>query len=75
MSKQQSKIARAANVVSPQSAEETIGARAYQLFEQHGYEHGHDLDDWLQAEAELVGKKPERASEDGGGILRRVAAA
>jgi hypothetical protein len=32
--------------------------RAYHLFEQRGYEHGHDLEDWLQAEAEVVGKKP-----------------
>ena len=32
--------------------------RAYQLFEQRGGEHGHDLEDWLRAEAEVVGKKP-----------------
>jgi hypothetical protein len=31
-----------------------IRARAYELFEQRGREPGHDLDDWLQAEAELV---------------------
>ena len=29
-----------------------IRARAYQLYEQRGREDGHDLDDWLQAEAE-----------------------
>jgi hypothetical protein len=27
------------------------------LFEQRGREHGHDIDDWLRAEAEIVGKK------------------
>jgi hypothetical protein len=31
-----------------------IRVRAYELFEQRGREPGHDLDDWLQAEAELV---------------------
>jgi hypothetical protein len=30
-----------------------IRARAYQLYEQRGRDDGHNLDDWLQAEAEL----------------------
>ncbi len=38
--------------------EELIRIRAYQLFEQRGYQHGRDVDDWLQAEAEVMGKKP-----------------
>lgn len=29
-----------------------IRVRAYQLYEQRGRDDGHDLDDWLQAEAE-----------------------
>ena len=37
--------------------EEYIRLWAYELFEQRGREHGHDIDDWLQAEAEIVGKK------------------
>ena len=32
---------------------EDIARRAYQLFEDRGREHGHDLEDWLQAEREL----------------------
>jgi hypothetical protein len=32
---------------------EDIARRAYQLFEERGGEHGHDLEDWLQAEGEL----------------------
>jgi hypothetical protein len=32
---------------------EEIARRAYQLFEQRGREHGHDWDDWFQAEREL----------------------
>jgi hypothetical protein len=31
-----------------------IRLRAYELFEQRGREDGHELDDWLQAEAELT---------------------
>jgi hypothetical protein len=37
------------NVPTP----EQIQIRAYELFESRGYEHGRDVDDWLEAEAEL----------------------
>ena len=33
--------------------QDQIRARAFQLYEQRGKDEGHDLDDWLQAEAEL----------------------
>jgi hypothetical protein len=36
---------------SPTLAE--IGSRAYEIFLERGSLHGHDLDDWLQAEHEL----------------------
>jgi hypothetical protein len=36
--------------------QEAIRSRAYSIYEQRGREHGHDLDDWLIAEAEVVGK-------------------
>jgi hypothetical protein len=42
--------------VSATNLEEAIRSRAYSIFEQRGREHGHDLDDWLIAEAEIVGK-------------------
>jgi Protein of unknown function (DUF2934) len=32
-----------------------IARRAYELYEQRGRDHGHDLDDWLQAERDLRG--------------------
>ena len=32
---------------------EQIAARAYQLYLERGRTHGHDFDDWLQAEYEL----------------------
>ncbi len=37
-----------------QSVEEKIRVRAYELFEKRGFQHGHDLDDWLQAEADVI---------------------
>ncbi len=42
--------------VQPQELEERIRLRAYALFEQRGRLDGHDVDDWLQAEAELSRK-------------------
>ncbi|WP_041855723.1 DUF2934 domain-containing protein [Candidatus Korobacter versatilis] len=35
--------------------EEYVRLRAYQLFELRGCEHGHDVEDWLHAEAEIMG--------------------
>jgi hypothetical protein len=34
--------------------QDAIGAYAYSLYEQRGREHGHDLDDWLRAEGEVL---------------------
>ena len=34
--------------------EEQVRARAYQIYKQRGGQHGHDIDDWLQAEYELL---------------------
>jgi hypothetical protein len=38
------------------SRQDAIRLRAYGYFERRGREHGHDLDDWLAAEAEVVGR-------------------
>ena len=35
--------------------EDRVRNRAYQLYEKRGYAHGHALDDWLEAKAELMG--------------------
>ena len=40
--------------LSPRAAE--IERRAYEIFLERGSVHGHDLDDWLQAEHELIEK-------------------
>ena len=39
---------------SPVDTQEQVRRRAFELYEQRGREDGHDLEDWLQAEAELV---------------------
>ncbi|HEX8798682.1 MAG TPA: DUF2934 domain-containing protein [Terriglobales bacterium] len=45
------------NEGSLELTEEIMRLRAYRFFEERGYEHGHDLEDWLRAEAEVLGKK------------------
>lgn len=37
-----------------QKVQLAIARRAHELFEVRGREHGHDLDDWVRAEAELL---------------------
>ena len=39
---------------SPEVTQEKIAQRAYSLYEARGRQEGHDLDDWLQAERELL---------------------
>ena len=34
--------------------QERVRRRAYDLYERRGREEGHDVEDWLQAEAEIV---------------------
>ena len=41
-----------------------IRARAYELFEQRGGEPGHHVEDWLQAEAELLAQKAPAQQND-----------
>jgi hypothetical protein len=42
---------------APQELEEKIRQRAYELYEMRGREDGHDLEDWLRAEDEIMRKK------------------
>lgn len=44
-------------ILDPTAMEERIRLRAYELYEARGREDGHDLDDWLQAEADFLGTK------------------
>ena len=40
-------------VTRPAPTTEDVAARAHELFLARGGEHGHDIEDWLAAEAEL----------------------
>ncbi len=37
------------------NVEEEIRRRAHELYEERGREDGHDMEDWLRAEAEITG--------------------
>lgn len=38
----------------PEDRRERIAAKAYELWEQRGCRHGHDLEDWFDAEALVI---------------------
>ena len=63
MSKKEVEVSQVSTADSLELTDETIRQRAYELFEQRRFEHGHDLDDWLQAEAELTAKKPSNRAD------------
>jgi len=44
--------------VWPENPRERIAAKAYELWEQRGCRHGHDLEDWLDAEATVMQTLP-----------------
>lgn len=52
------KVLPASTVASAELTDEFMRLRAYQLFEQRGYQHGHDVEDWLQAKTEILSKQP-----------------
>jgi hypothetical protein len=39
--------------------QEEIRRRAYELYEERGRGDGHDIEDWLRAEAEITGRTEE----------------
>ena len=40
-------------------SKDSIALRAYRRFEERGRQHGHDLEDWLEAEREFTRVVPE----------------
>lgn len=52
--------ANAAAVAVFQPQHEEIALRAYQFFVQRGCAHGRDLEDWLQAEREVLAKSSQK---------------
>ena len=41
---------------------EQIRCRAYKLYEERGREEGHEVEDWLRAEAEIIGRPARTAA-------------
>src|SRR5207245_1885156 len=50
----------------------TIARRAYELFESRGSAHGHDSDDWIEAEAEVLYPCRHDLKQSGEAIVFRV---
>ncbi len=46
----------------PTDLEERVRARAYELWEQRGRQHGNPEEDWLQAEREIAGGRAARTA-------------
>ena len=53
--KSKSRKSRSPKPAQPNDIEESIRRRAYELYEQRGRVDGFALDDWLQAEREILG--------------------
>jgi len=49
-------------IPDPTALAEQIRLRAYQLYEARGRGDGHALDDWFQAEAEILGTQRKAAA-------------
>jgi hypothetical protein len=62
MNKNPSKKPPATVTSEPQELEHEIRLRAQELYEERGREDGHELDDWLRAEAEITDKKTRTAA-------------
>ena len=53
--------------------DEKIRQRAHQLYLARGGEPGHDLDDWLQAECEILGASPKDSAENRATVIGSAA--
>jgi hypothetical protein len=66
------RFAQTPDIGSVELTEEIIRRRAYELFESHGCQHGRDMEDWLQAESEVMGKKAS-VSQDSKEVMTKTA--
>ena len=58
--KSKSRKPRSPKPAQPNDIEERIRRRAYELYEQRGRIEGFALDDWLQAEGEILGAQKQQ---------------
>ncbi|HWP90904.1 MAG TPA: DUF2934 domain-containing protein [Thermodesulfobacteriota bacterium] len=52
-----SKTPKKRTKMDEETIHEMIAKKAYEIYEKRGMEHGKDLDDWLEAESIIMGKK------------------
>jgi hypothetical protein len=50
------KVSTIGRTAAEADLEEQIRRRAYELYETRGRGEGHDVEDWLEAEAEITGR-------------------
>ena len=62
MEKELTKKQTAKNETDP-NREQEIRRRAYALYEERGHEDGHDVDDWLRAEADINASAQKAAAQ------------
>ena len=62
-------MAKKLDQTSDTPTHEQTAERAYEIFEQQGRPPGHELEHWLQAEAQLTGR---RSQENGAGTNART---
>ena len=53
--------------------EERIRRRAHQIYLSRGEEPGNDLEDWLQAEREILGESPKDSAENRATVIGSAA--
>jgi len=53
--------------------DERIRRRAHQIYLTHGAKPGSDLDDWLQAEREILGESPKDSAENRATVIGSAA--
>ena len=51
---------------------EDISSRAYELFAQRGYDHGHHFEDWVRAESEILQPVPVEIADDDESLIVRA---
>jgi hypothetical protein len=50
-----------ATTTQPENIQSQIRLRAFELYQDRGGKDGHEVEDWLRAEAEITGKKARAA--------------
>ena len=56
------KLSSPSGKTAAEATAERIRSRAYELYEERGCEDGHEVEDWLRAEAEVIGKAEKAAA-------------